>query len=269
MIDSSVKSPGEFEYDYQNCLRHQKTQVWPENSKWGSPHIVTSHKSVRNKKVSNWNTSGNDRFGFPKVFHARICSLHNCFNWKLFCCGRFRRERALAAWRTTQPNSTKLPLTTVHWFLARRSWVFSFKRGCCEEPNGTTGIPLNRGCHFVGLFLSNPVTKFSKLFFEKKGKTWWTRYPSLNFIGTFMTKLFKKALVWRASMIKVRFFTNQFPMQATFKVKLIQSCRVYRALKLCLVSSKSEGPLKSYHCTNLLIGSKSGRKIDFFAITRQ
>ena len=33
MIDSSVKSPGEFEYDYQNCLRHQKTQVWPENSK--------------------------------------------------------------------------------------------------------------------------------------------------------------------------------------------------------------------------------------------
>ena len=33
MIGSSAKSPGEFEYDYRNSLRHQKTQFWPENSK--------------------------------------------------------------------------------------------------------------------------------------------------------------------------------------------------------------------------------------------
>ena len=45
--------------------------------------------------------------------------------------------------------------------------------------------------------------------------------------------------------------------------------RVYRALKLCQISSESECPLKSYSCSNLLIGSKSGRKINFFAITRQ
>ena len=44
MIDSSVKSPEEFEYDYQ------KTQVWPENSKWGSPPFATVHKSVHKKK---------------------------------------------------------------------------------------------------------------------------------------------------------------------------------------------------------------------------
>jgi hypothetical protein len=33
MIDSSVRSLGEVEYDNKNWLQHQKTQVWPNNSK--------------------------------------------------------------------------------------------------------------------------------------------------------------------------------------------------------------------------------------------
>jgi hypothetical protein len=33
MMDSSTKNVGEFEYDNQNCHRHQKTQVWLKNSK--------------------------------------------------------------------------------------------------------------------------------------------------------------------------------------------------------------------------------------------
>jgi hypothetical protein len=33
MIDSWERSPEEFEYDNQNCHRHQKTQVWLKNPK--------------------------------------------------------------------------------------------------------------------------------------------------------------------------------------------------------------------------------------------
>ena len=33
-IDSNVRCHGEVEYDKQNCLRHQKIQVLPKNSKW-------------------------------------------------------------------------------------------------------------------------------------------------------------------------------------------------------------------------------------------
>ena len=38
-VDSSVRNPGEVEYDKQNWLQHQKTQAWPKNSKCGQPPI--------------------------------------------------------------------------------------------------------------------------------------------------------------------------------------------------------------------------------------
>ena len=53
MIDSSVRSRGEVEYDKQNCLQHQKTRVWLIYSKWVLPPIATVHKLVHNKKFSN------------------------------------------------------------------------------------------------------------------------------------------------------------------------------------------------------------------------
>ena len=33
IMDYSVKNLGEAEYDKRNWLEHQKTQVWPKNSK--------------------------------------------------------------------------------------------------------------------------------------------------------------------------------------------------------------------------------------------
>jgi len=62
MIDSSIKNPGEDEYDKQNWLKRQKNQVLQKNSKWGLRPLATVHKSVHNKKVPNWNTFKNDRF---------------------------------------------------------------------------------------------------------------------------------------------------------------------------------------------------------------
>ena len=53
MIDSGKENSGEVEYDKQISLQRQKTQVQPENSKWGLPPIVTVHKLVRYKKVPN------------------------------------------------------------------------------------------------------------------------------------------------------------------------------------------------------------------------
>ena len=50
MMDSSVESLGKVEYDVQIWLQYQEIKILPKNSKWGSPHIVTSHKSVRNQK---------------------------------------------------------------------------------------------------------------------------------------------------------------------------------------------------------------------------
>ena len=61
-IDSSVVNSGEVEYDKQNRLQRQKTQVLLNNAKWGLPLLATLHKSVNNEKVSNWNTFGNDEF---------------------------------------------------------------------------------------------------------------------------------------------------------------------------------------------------------------
>ena len=64
MMDCSVSNPEEVEYDKQNYLQHQKTQVSPNNSKWGLSPIATVQKSrsVYNKKVPNWNTFENNRF---------------------------------------------------------------------------------------------------------------------------------------------------------------------------------------------------------------
>ena len=53
MIDSSVKSLGDVEYDKQNCLQHQEIRVWLKNSKCVLPSIATVHKSVHTKKDSN------------------------------------------------------------------------------------------------------------------------------------------------------------------------------------------------------------------------
>ena len=51
VIVPSIKNLGEFEYGKQNCHRHQKTQVWLKNSKWGLPPVTTVQKlkSVHNK----------------------------------------------------------------------------------------------------------------------------------------------------------------------------------------------------------------------------
>jgi len=50
MIDSSIKNPGESEYDIQNWLKRQKNQFLQKNSKWGLRPLATVHKSVHNKK---------------------------------------------------------------------------------------------------------------------------------------------------------------------------------------------------------------------------
>ena len=41
MIDSSIKNPGEDEYDKQNRLKRQKNQVLQKNSKWGLGPLAT------------------------------------------------------------------------------------------------------------------------------------------------------------------------------------------------------------------------------------
>ena len=61
-MDSSVKSHGEVEYDIQIWLRYQKIQILPKNSKGGLGPHATVHKSVYNKKFSNWNPFENDGF---------------------------------------------------------------------------------------------------------------------------------------------------------------------------------------------------------------
>ena len=49
-MDSSIKNPGETEYDKQNWLHRQKNQVLPKNSKWGLRPLATVHKLVPTKK---------------------------------------------------------------------------------------------------------------------------------------------------------------------------------------------------------------------------
>ena len=52
-MNPSVRSPGEFEYDNQNCLRYQKTPVYRKIHSEVYFSIATLHKQVHNKKVSN------------------------------------------------------------------------------------------------------------------------------------------------------------------------------------------------------------------------
>ena len=53
ITDSSVSSHGEFEYDKQNWLQHQKTLV--RRKIWSDGYLLLStlHKSVHNKRFSN------------------------------------------------------------------------------------------------------------------------------------------------------------------------------------------------------------------------
>ena len=53
MMDSNVRNLGEVDYDKQNRLKLQKTQVWLKISKRGLPPFATVRKSIHNKKVSN------------------------------------------------------------------------------------------------------------------------------------------------------------------------------------------------------------------------
>ena len=46
-IDSSVRSLGEFEYDNQNCLRHQKTPVRPKSLKCDPPLILLYRSTTK------------------------------------------------------------------------------------------------------------------------------------------------------------------------------------------------------------------------------
>ena len=62
MMDSSVESLGEVEYDVKIWLRYQEIQILPKNSKWGLRPHATVHELVHNKKFPNWNTFKNDRF---------------------------------------------------------------------------------------------------------------------------------------------------------------------------------------------------------------
>ena len=52
MMDSSVRSLGEVEYDDQNCLKHQKNPV-RRKFRNGLRPLATVHKSVHNKNVTN------------------------------------------------------------------------------------------------------------------------------------------------------------------------------------------------------------------------
>ena len=58
MVDSSIKYPGEVEYDKQNCLQYQKTLAWPKIFILFAFTIVQLtialvHKLVRNIKAPN------------------------------------------------------------------------------------------------------------------------------------------------------------------------------------------------------------------------
>ena len=50
MMDSSVKNLGEFEYDKQNRLQRQKTQVSPNNVKWDLPPLPLYRNRFITKK---------------------------------------------------------------------------------------------------------------------------------------------------------------------------------------------------------------------------
>ena len=84
MIDSSVRNPGEVEYDKQKLLQHQKIQVRP---------LFANHVKVLRPLHKNWPNLDFLMlpellliiFEFPRVSYTRIYHFQKGFNHKLFC----------------------------------------------------------------------------------------------------------------------------------------------------------------------------------------
>ena len=129
MIDSSIKNPGETEYDKQNRLQHQKTQVWP---------LIVNHGKVR------------------KIHWSYL--EHNFTTW---CCSQFCLSYSTSPRFFTLESIISKSVSVGNFFVMDR---FNWKRQWQKEVSLTSNFSAELGFFdVVGNF--NLIFDFPKAFY--------------------------------------------------------------------------------------------------------